>query len=338
MERKFKRVVGLMMENQTFDRMLGFCPGVGKLDGTEFQLNHAGEKVYAHSGAHPVKDHSYDPPHGHDAITAQMWGDGGWPGPGVAPPGDHQLRAHEGLEDDKAAKAFMGCFSPEKLPAMTTLARSFVTCDRWFCSVPGPTSPNRMFVHAATSAGSTAGCYLREQGLTPPEAITTTFENIDECRPDLGWKVYGHDNLKTAQAFPYVRARPEQNGSLRDFFDDCEAGTLPGYCWLVPELNWQSQHAGGGGAEHGLVPGDDLIADVFEALRAQPQLWDETLFVITYDECGGYWDSQPALAVPTVPLLTGEPSVGAEYGLEQRWPPKGNRHDIAGIWVAFFLR
>lgn len=88
------------------------------------------------------------------------------------------------------------------------------------------------------------------------------FEELDRRDSSLGWKIYGHDNLKTCQAFPYVRARPEQNGDLADFFKDCEAGSLPAYSWLVPELDWQSQHAGSGGAEHGMVPGDDLVADV----------------------------------------------------------------------------
>lgn len=284
MQGKIKRVVGLCMENQTFDRMLGFCPGVGRLTGEEFQLNARGEKVFCHDGAHPINDHAWDPPHGFDAITRQMWGASG-PGEHLdAPPtGDFQLRAHAALDKSAAAqKAFMGCFSPDKLPAMTALAQEFVVFDRWFCSVPGPTSPNRMFIHAGTSAGSTAGTYLREQGLTPPESIETIFECMDRSNPDLGWRVYGHENLKTAQAFPYVRTRPEQSSlSLAQFFADCATGELPAYSWLVPELAWQSQHAGSGGAKLGMVPGDDLIADVYEAIRSNPKLWEETLFLIT---------------------------------------------------------
>lgn len=168
MEHKIKRVVGLCLENQTFDRMFGFVPGVGKLDGAEashFQLNDAGEKVHVHANAHPIKDHAWDPPHGFSNITEQMWGvEGAGPHLDDPPTGSHQLRAHDQPDD---GTAFMGCFSPEKLPALVTLAQQFVTCDHWFCSAPGPTSPNRMFIHAGTSAGSTAGCYLREQGLTP---------------------------------------------------------------------------------------------------------------------------------------------------------------------------
>ena len=43
---------------------------------------------------------------------------------------------------------------------------------------------------------------------------------------------------------------------------------------------------------------DDLVADVYEAIRANPTLWEDTLFLITYDECGGYWDSE----LPSGPL------------------------------------
>ena len=47
----------------------------------------------------------------------------------------------------------MKCFSPEQVPVLTTLAREFAVCDRWFASIPGPTWPNRFFIHAASSGG-----------------------------------------------------------------------------------------------------------------------------------------------------------------------------------------
>jgi phospholipase C len=49
----------------------------------------------------------------------------------------------------------MNCFDPVQLPVLSTLAKNFVLCDRWFADVPGPTMPNRAFVHAATSQGYT---------------------------------------------------------------------------------------------------------------------------------------------------------------------------------------
>ena len=45
----------------------------------------------------------------------------------------------------------MKCFTPEQVPVITAFAKEFVVCDRWFCSMPGGTEPNRWFVHAATA-------------------------------------------------------------------------------------------------------------------------------------------------------------------------------------------
>ena len=52
-------------------------------------------------------------------------------------------------------------FAPGALPVLTALAKEFVLCDHWFSAMAGPTEPNRMFVHAATSGGM--GRFTHEQ-------------------------------------------------------------------------------------------------------------------------------------------------------------------------------
>jgi len=91
---------------------------------------------------------------------------------------------------------------------------------------------------------------------------------------------------------------------------------LPDYCWLVPEMRQQSQHPGNGPHPHGMLVGDNLIAEVYDAIRSNDALWKETLLVITYDEAGGYWDSKPCKE--RVPA----PDAHASTPFDRSWAPK----------------
>ena len=283
-----QRVVVLMMENQSFDRALGFVAGdLGKRNG-KILRNTSRKSLPFTPNADPIADHVFDPEHTFESTTMQLWGRAGQSR--TAPTTTHMLAAHKTLSEDLST-ALMRCFAPGTLPAMHTLAENFVVCDRWFASVPGATGPNRLFAHAATSGGYAGDAWLHTQGLTPPDTICTTFESLHVNK--RYWGIYGHQNLMTALAFPFVREHSSNVHTLDRFFADCESGKLPHYCWLVPELWQQSQHPCPPeyGPPHGMVNGDNLIADVYEAIRQNPELWENTLLVITYDEAGGYADS-----------------------------------------------
>ena len=80
----------------------------------------------------------------------------------------------------------MNCFDPVQLPVLSTLAKNFVLCDRWFADVPGPTMPNRAFVHAATSQG-----YTDNAGWKPKFTCKTLYDRINADRSS-SWRVYSH--------------------------------------------------------------------------------------------------------------------------------------------------
>ena len=201
-------------------------------------------------------------------------------------------------ESDKAKETeFMRFFDSGRLPAITALAQNFVTCDRWFSSMPGSTGANRLFVHTATSGGYTGSLYLAEDRLNPPKEMKTIFESLDE--KGRSWKFYSPDNLNTAASLRYVADHPENVTTLEQFFEDASKGQLAEYVFVNPDLWENSQHPGG--QVPNLVPGDDLIADVYEAIRQHDELWENTLLLITYDEAGGYYDS--VLATEELPLL-----------------------------------
>jgi len=311
------RFVVLMMENQSFDRLLGFVKGVGQLDGSQFAFNSKGEKVFVSSGADPVTHNEFNPPHLFVDTMRQLYGDDKYVG--QKPTGAGMLSAVFPQSDKEKEIEFMRFFSPEQIPALTTLAQNFVSCDRWFSSVPGPTGPNRLFIHTANSGGYTGGLWLAEDGLNPPEAMKTIFESLHNN--NVSWKIYSPDNIKTAASLPYVARHSENVTSLGQFFEDAKSNRLADYSFVNPDLWKNSQHPG---AEPNLIPGDNLIADVYEAIRQNDELWSNTLLLITYDEAGGFYDSVVSTEeMPALPKI--HPSGG--------WNEPGDEFDFKYLGV-----
>ncbi len=295
------RIVVLMMENQSFDRLLGFAKGVGQLDGSQFAFNSKGEKVFVSSGADPVIHNKFNPPHSFIDTMKQLFGDEKYVG--QKPTGAGMLSAVFPESDKGKEIEFMRFFSPEQIPALTTLAQKFVSCDRWFSSVPGPTGPNRLFAHTASSGGYTGSLWLAEDGLNPPEEMKTIFESLHN--KNVSWKIYSPDSVKTAGCLPYVAKHSENVTGLDQFFEDAKSNQLADYNFVNPDLWKNSQHPG---EAPNLVPGDHLIADVYEAIRQNDELWASTLLLITYDEAGGYYDS--VVSTEEMPPLTKIPPSG----------------------------
>src|SRR5215475_11812420 len=165
---EIRHVIVLVLENQSFDRLLGFVrlddpsQRIDGLTGDESQPVAVGDptRVRLPRGISPTL-HVTDPNPGHqfENIAMQVFGREHVPDP-PTPTMDGFLAncTRQTDSDDKplgterAAAALAG-LDPSLVPVISTLARSFVVCDRWFSSVPGPTWPNRFFVHAATSSG-----------------------------------------------------------------------------------------------------------------------------------------------------------------------------------------
>ena len=196
---------------------------------------------------------------------------------------------------EAVAGAIMAGFAPEKLPVLSTLAKEFALCQRWFCSVPGETWPNRDFFHAATSSGSTD----IEFGFIPDR---TVFETLD--RAGSSWNVYYGQLPPQVFFFTYVLQRSiDHSGSLQDLLDDIDHERLPAYSFVEPHHGLlgkrpsSSQHPGNNiaGKSDGsdFRAGERLIAEIYEHLRARPSLFEKTVFVVTYDEHGGTYDHCP---------------------------------------------
>jgi phospholipase C len=318
-------VVLLMLENRSFDHMLGFLysqsgnvspqtnqPFEG-LTGSESNLDASGTPVpvVALTTATPSLYFmpGADPGEGYSATNLQLFGQD--PPPSPAQPTNAGFvtdfattltgtDANRPIVAGTVADDIMGIFTPALLPVLSGLAEGFAVCDQWFSSVPTETFPNRAFASAATS-----------QGHMNDSTATYTCQSIFGLLSanGLAWSIYGYDDEPlTRLNFPDTTDAPESHfGRFADFQAAAAAGTLGVYTFLEP--SWGSS----GNSQHpnyDVSLGEQLIHDVYYALLNGPA-WDQTLLIVTYDEHGGCYDhvAPPGGAVPP------DDSVG-EYGFD----------------------
>jgi len=302
-----KHIVQLMLENRSFDQMLGFLydgkrsptgqPFEG-LTGNESNPDDTGRefKVYKidRSAAHPYQMPGADPGEGYQHTNYQLFS--------TDDPEKNVIPTNKGfLIDFKAAIAsdlakgykdslagtdpseIMGMYTPQMLPIMSGLAKGFAVCDHWFASAPTQTLPNRGFAAAATSLGFLQNAHAKF--FTCPSIYgQMTKSNVD-------WAIYGYNaEPMTRMDFPDTRAAVDSHyGHFRDFQERAADGTLPAYSFLEPD--WGA----GGNSQHpnyDVAQGEQLMHDVYYTLRKGPH-WNDTLLIITYDEHGGNYDHVP---------------------------------------------
>src|SRR5882762_4939922 len=123
----------------------------------------------------------------------------------------------------------MNCFDPIQLPVLSTLARNFVLCDHWFADVPGPTMPNRAFVHAATSQG-----YTYNAAWKPQFTCKTLYDRINS-KPSLSWRVYYHDQNDVLELYSELQSNTTHHALFEStFLADVANDNLPTYSFIAP--------------------------------------------------------------------------------------------------------
>jgi phospholipase C len=308
-------IVVLMLENRSFDHMLGFLyadhgnvspsgqPFEG-LTGNEtnpdgnggsvqvFKIDPTGQYAYFMPGA--------DPGEGFNAANSELYGTTK-PAAGAAPTNQGFVTdftytlGWEGKEKRSIlpgtiSSSIMGMFTPPMLPILSGLARGFAVCDHWFASVPTETMPNRAFACAATSQG-----YMDDK--TKTYTAPSIFGALSKA--NIAWKIYGYSaDPLTRQDFPDTTNAPETHfGLFTDFQNDARTGALPAYAFLEPswDASGNSQHP-----NYDVSKGEQLIHDVYYALRNGPG-WASTLLIVTYDEHGGCFDHVPPPSGATPP-------------------------------------
>jgi phospholipase C len=280
------RVVVLMMENHSFDRMLGWMqsvrPGLEGVDPAHLRSNPDWP------GGFPIqqvptasRNIADDPTHDLDNVLRQI-GAGRMDG-FVA----DFAQAHPSTGAPERQE-IMGYYVRGSLPALHFLAESFVVCDHWFSSVPGPTWPNRLFAHSGTSLGHVdmpAGVFTPALHLYDQRTLYDEFQAAG-----VGWRIY-YGDVPQSLVLTHQLGYAAHYRSFARWEADVAAGDLPAYVFIEPAYfgtEENDQHP-----PQDVLRGDALIARVYNALQANAALFRETLLVLLYDEHGGFYDHAP---------------------------------------------
>jgi phospholipase C len=335
--RKIDHVVVLMLENRSFDHIFGFRPGVNGLKGNEFNLPDPSEPQSDANPAFQVNSNApfavlagNGPGHSVNATNYQLVNDKAGPGSDLPPSNDGFVRNyrdelrhdHVPNPDQNTLRVVMQSFSAASLPSINALADAFCVCDNWFSEVPGPTQPNRFYMHAATSTGFALNNWKRVLD------VRTIYNALEDA--SFSWATYAFDSNEVLE-FSQVSGKTQNFKLFEDTFKaDVLAGTLANYSFIIPRF-FNSKHAAtptGGLANSQHAPqdaryGDNLVADVYEALRGNPDVWAKSALIVTYDEHGGFYDhvAPPSQEVPNPDGLTspteGDPSFAPTFAFER---------------------
>ncbi|KAG6849164.1 hypothetical protein H0H93_010841 [Arthromyces matolae] len=205
-----------------------------------------------------------------------------------------QLISYPKLDPKVAAEQVLGYYSPDEIPTLVDIVDEFTTFNYWFSGVPGPTNPNRLIALAGTSAGHGSNDNsFNVAGINN----TGIFQQVDE--KGLSWRNYDGTNgafASDALFFSWVKANRASNVvPVENFFQDAYLGLLPSLSYINPSCcgaNTNSMHPNGN-----VSFGQAFIKQIYDAVRTGPQ-WDSTMLVVTFDETGGFFDHvAPPLAV-----------------------------------------
>jgi phospholipase C len=322
---KVDHVVVVMLENRSFDYMLGYLSLSGRrpeIDGLRpglaNQYQGRGYPVH-HLDTTAVQ---MDPDHSAAAIDRQI--DGGIMS-GFVASAAATLVARGTADGDPGC--VMGYYDGTDVPVYDHLAEQFAVCDRWFASVPGATLPNRLYALSGAAAGSRDD----RPAYVPPLYHQRSFVQYLDSH-HISWRWYSFDpgTLRLADAryrlghhdrFGYLSKTGlpwktvfnlTVNAKIPSFLEDAAAGTLRQVSWIDPAFTNFNPLGFPVNDDHppaDIKDGQDLVLAVYDALASSSQ-WDHSLLVVVYDENGGFYDH-----VPPPQAADDKPEMFGSYGV-----------------------
>jgi phospholipase C len=322
---KVDHIVVLMLENRSFDHMLGYLSLEGRrgdIDGLQGEFSNAHDgRVYPvhHLDTTAIAD---DPDHCADAVGLQL-GAGAMDGFVAS---FAKILSDRGVRDADVGRV-MGYYNGLDLPVHDHLASEFAVCDRWFSSVPGATWPNRLYAVCGSAAGSRDDLPLN----LPPLYDRPSFVRHLDAH-GVSWRWYSFETGSLRLADPYYRLGHDHQFAFfshtvlswktrlehsidpkaPSFIEDAARGALPSVAWIDP--NFSNFDPIGFPPNDDHVPADvrdgqDLVLAVYHALATSPH-WERTLLIVFYDEHGGFFDH---VAPPEAP--DDDPETFGRYGV-----------------------
>jgi phospholipase C len=346
----FDHLVIVMQENHSFDNYLGMLPVSGQplADGFTFNKSDVpqnwnpvdGERMYAYHQA--------------GAIGATDTGSQSW--------NDSHLQINGGAMNGFAqtGPGSMGYYTEDDLPFYYSLANTFTLANRWFCSAPAQTYPNRRFLMAGTASGIVS---TDIDNVTTYPANGTIWDRLSQY--GISWRNYFSDAPTTAVILDTIFRHTANIGRIEEFYADAALGTLPAVSLVDCNMGAiQGEVPGVIGDLPAPVPtfaatpdlvinttceseenpedvqlGEAFVSRVVNAVMSGPA-WHRTLLIWLYDEHGGYYDhvKPPAALVPDdiAPDIsaTDQPGGYNRYGI--RVPavvvsPYARKHDVTNM-------
>jgi phospholipase C len=315
---QIEHVVVVMLENRSFDHMLGYLSlppaegGKGRtnidgLTGPAANLNSyqgAGYPIH-HLAKTAFAGEAEDPDHSGKSVDEQL-----------AEGGQGFVSNFARISKERAAKLkvqepepglVMGYYDADDLPIYDHLAAEYCIVDRWFSSVPGATWPNRLYSIAGRAAGT------RDDVSPPLYALPSFARYLDEHKVEWSWYSFDPGTLRAVDPeyrlsnhhrFSFLDSRKLSTleravGELTEeglsFLDDVAEGKLPQVSWIDPRFKDLRVLGPDSNDDHppsDVIAGQDLILTIYHALSSAPT-WEKTLLIITYDEHGGFYDHVP---------------------------------------------
>jgi phospholipase C len=275
---EIKHIVVLIMENHSFDNLLGMVPyqvpGRAGVDGltrrhgkfTNFNPDANGHKVFAQRADSPCQLSGH---------PGQNWN------------ASHQ--SYDGGRNDGFVRASgpiaMRFWDKHDLPFTYSLVEHFPIGERFFCSTLCQTYPNRRFFFTGTASGTIA-----TNGTTfgIPAANGTIFDRLDAHK--VNWHIYSQTPEASWLIVPGVlaaKSRAHRTRTFDQFLTDTAAGKLPEFSFIDPNYGTTSEEN-----PQDVQVGEEFVAKVVHALM-KARTWKNTALFITYDEHGGYYDHVP---------------------------------------------
>jgi phospholipase C len=300
-------VVILMLENRSFDHLLGQLASAGQPDaeGPPADAANPDSRGNLVRRYHMVDQYCFDDTN-HEWQGSHIQFNGG--------KNDGFVITNESGPNGDGTRA-MGYYDQTDIPWMYAAANAYAISDRHFASVMGPTFPNREYLYAATSYGHTVNDVFTSGELSNFMAIIETANA--QTKSPITWHVY-YEGVPGPGIFLDTLTKYLDNVSLaKSFFDDAAAGLLSNVNILDANLR---DEWGGGDDYHppaDIQKGEEFVASVVEALTHSPQ-WPHLALFITFDEHGGLYDHvPPPKACPPDALLPIVPAGETQYDFAQ---------------------
>jgi phospholipase C len=249
----------------------------------------------------------FDPGHRSSAVNEQL-ADGDMSGFVANYMSKPEVKNRPGEE-----RLVMGFYAENPLSTFDDLAREFLVCDRWFCSHPGPTQPNR-FASLMGSTPALNNLYV-DSDLLGSIRGDTVFDLLTEA--DVSWK-YVESNVAFLRVFDKYRVDERNIIQFADWLRLATDGQLPAVSWIDPNFGEIEidDLANDDHSPANVAMGQRLVRSIYAALTANEDQWRRTLLVVTYDEHGGFYDHVPpsGLGQSDPPLPKLHPDGATHYG------------------------